>query len=88
MTAVGGWMMISGYLMHKELEGEMLLPLDILTFMRIWHNKASQVFIIVFGLQAVTGILMWLVPKLLRQRAEKVAKENVDKPVSSQSNLS
>ena len=68
VTVVGGWMMLSGFLMHKELEGESILPLDLMVFMRFWHNKASQVFIVIFGLQALTGILMWGVPKILMGR--------------------
>jgi hypothetical protein len=39
-----------------------------MVFMRFWHNKASQVFIVIFGLQALTGILMWGVPKILMRR--------------------
>lgn len=68
VTVVGGWMMLSGYLMHQELEGESMLSLDLMVFMRFWHNKASQVFIVIFGLQALTGILMWGVPKILMRR--------------------
>ena len=68
VTVVGGWMMLSGYLMHQELERESMLSLDLMVFMRFWHNKASQVFIVIFGLQALTGILMWGVPKILMRR--------------------
>lgn len=70
VVVLGSWMMISGYLMHKELEGESFLPADLMLFARFWHDKVSQVFILVFGLQMLTGLLMWGVPKLLTARVK------------------
>lgn len=71
VTGLGMWMMLSGYLMHKQLEGESLLPIDLMVFMRFWHNKVSQIFIVVFGLQMLTGLVMWGVPKILSKRVPK-----------------
>jgi hypothetical protein len=44
VVALGGWMMLSGYLMHKELEGESLLSPSNMLFFRTWHNNVSQYF--------------------------------------------
>lgn len=70
VTVLGSWMMLSGYLMHKELEGEGMLSSVTMLFFRTWHDKASQVFLIIFGLQMATGILMWGVPKILSARVK------------------
>jgi len=52
--------------MHKELEGETIPFLNIDTlFVRFWHNKISQIFLVVFALQMLTGLLMWAAPKIL-----------------------
>lgn len=78
VTILGLWMMLSGYLMHKELEGEALLQTDWMIIMRFWHNKVSQIFLVVFGLQMLTGLAMWLFPKILNRRA---VKPNTPQPV-------
>ena len=62
-------MMLSGYLMHKELEGESLVSVRMMMFFRDWHNRVSQYFLVIFGLQMVTGILIWAVGKILKSRA-------------------
>lgn len=70
VVILGGWMMLSGILMHKELEGEALLGGQAMLFMRYWHNKVSQMFVLLFGAQMLTGLLMWGVPKILRRGRE------------------
>jgi hypothetical protein len=59
VVALGSWMMMSGYLMHKGLGGD---------FVRFWHNGVSQYFLLVLLAQMITGIVMWGVPKLLSKR--------------------
>lgn len=71
VTALGLWMMLSGYLMHKELEGESMISGQAMLFMRFWHNKISQYFLVVLGAQMVTGLVMWGVPKILSKRTIK-----------------
>ena len=70
VVLLGSWMMVSGYLMHKELEGESLLPVATMLFMRAWHNRVSQYFLVFLGLQMLSGLLMWGVPKILSRRAQ------------------
>lgn len=72
VVVLGTWMMFSGFVMHRELEGDWLPEnLDTL-FIRDWHNRASQLFLLALLLQMVTGLLMWAVPKLMRRaRAKK-----------------
>jgi hypothetical protein len=68
VTALGLWMMLSGYLMHKELEGEAVLSMEAMSFFRVWHNNVSQYFLVVLLAQMATGLLMWVIPKLLMNR--------------------
>jgi len=67
VVLLGSWMMASGYLMHKELEGELRIAID-MKFVRFWHNEVSQYFLVVLLLQMLTGLLMWGVPKILSRR--------------------
>ena len=60
-------MMTSGYLMHKELEGELPFTVD-MEFVRFWHNGVSQYFLVVLLAQMTTGLTMWAVPKILSSR--------------------
>ncbi len=69
VVALGSWMMMSGYLMHKELEGELSLSID-MEFVRFWHNGVSQYFLVFLLLQMATGLTMWGVPKLLSARVK------------------
>lgn len=68
VVVLGSWMMLSGYLMHKELEGEPILKESAMAFMRSWHNGISQYFLVALLLQMLTGLSMWIVPKMLSQR--------------------
>lgn len=68
VSGLGSWMMLSGYLMHKELEDELKLNID-MDFVRYWHNGISQYFLIIFALQMTTGLLIWGVGKILKARA-------------------
>ena len=71
VTLLGSWMMLSGYLMHKELEGESPVSVEIMLFLRTWHNEVSSYFIIVFTLMMLTGLSMWGVPKLIQRQNNK-----------------
>lgn len=68
-------MMLSGYLMHKELEGEGLFSPIVMSFMRTWHNKISQYFLVVLLAQMATGLLIWGVPKILGGKPAKPIKQ-------------
>ncbi len=67
VVLLGSWMMTSGYLMHKELEGELPFTVD-MEFVRFWHNGVSQYFLVVLLAQMTTGLTMWAVPKILSSR--------------------
>lgn len=71
VTVLGSFMMLSGYLMNKELEGESPVSVEIMLFMRTWHNKLSSYFLIVLLLMMMTGLLMWGVPKLIQRQNSK-----------------
>ena len=68
VTIVGSWMMVSGYLLHKESENELNIQFIDMEFVRHWHNQVSQYFLVLFALQMGTGLLMWALPKILRSR--------------------
>lgn len=63
-------MMGSGWLMHRELEGEWIPVVD-MVWVRANHNAVSQYFLVVLGVQMVTGLLMWGVPKVLSRKATR-----------------
>lgn len=69
VVVLGSWMMASGYLMHKELAGELSLNID-MEFVRFWHNRVSQYFLVVLLLQMATGLLMWGAPKIIAARVK------------------
>ncbi len=71
VTILGSLMMLSGYLMHKELEGESQVSIEVMLFMRFWHNRLSSYFLIVLSLMILTGLLMWGVPKLIQRQNSK-----------------
>lgn len=71
VVVLGLWMMFSGYLMHKELEGEAWLSPQPMLFLRFWHNKVSSYFLVVLLIQMVTGLLIWGVPKMLGSKPIK-----------------
>lgn len=68
VVALGVYMMVSGYSMHKELEGERLFSAQTMMFLRFWHNKASTYFLVVLLIQIITGLAMWAAPKLIQRR--------------------
>lgn len=70
MLPLGLWMMVSGYLLHKSVEGEGVAGVNML-WVRRWHNEVSQWFLAVLAAQMVTGVAMWGVPKLLQVKSEK-----------------
>lgn len=71
---LGLWMMGSGILMNRQLEGEWIpVAAREMAGVRSWHNEISQWFVIFFGIQMVTGVVMWGVPKLLRRKRDEKA---------------
>lgn len=64
-------MMLSGYLMHNELEGQLLASQETLEFVRFWHNGVSQYFLVFLLLQMATGLLIWGVPKMLGAKPQR-----------------
>lgn len=69
VVAIGLFMMTSGMAMHRELEGEWLPKFVDTVFLRQWHNSFSQLFLVLFGVQMVTGLGLWMLPKIIRNRA-------------------
>jgi len=70
VIALGGVMMMGGLLLHKEVEGESLPQFIDMILVRRIHNLLAVPFTLVLGLMMATGILMWLLPKLMRNRAQ------------------
>jgi hypothetical protein len=71
VVVLGSWMMLSGFLMHRELEGSSLPAGIEVDFFRFWHNALSQYFLVFLLAQMVTGLLMWGVPKLLSAKPQR-----------------
>lgn len=71
VVILGSWMMVSGYLMHKELEGESLVPKHWMLIFREWHNNVSTYFLVFLLLQIATGLLIWGVPKIIQRLSRK-----------------
>ena len=64
---LGGYMMFSGFLLYWSLEGlEIPLWLD-MHFLRKWHRDLSQWFLVALLTQMLTGVTMWLSPKMLKR---------------------
>jgi hypothetical protein len=71
VVVLGSWMMLSGFFMHRELEGSALPASIDVDFFRFWHNAVSQYFLLFLLLQMVTGLLIWGVPKLLNGKPQR-----------------
>lgn len=65
VLTLGLTMMTSGYLMNRELVGDSTpTRLDML-LVRYIHVTVSMWFLFSLAAQMVTGLLMWLAPKML-----------------------
>lgn len=67
VVVLGAWMMISGYLMHHELAGDLRFDID-MEFVRYWHDGISQYFLVALLLQMISGLTIWAVPKLIQRK--------------------
>lgn len=83
VVVLGSWMMVSGFCMHRQLEGEWLPGWIDTAFVRTWHNTVSQWFLVVLAAQMATGLIMWLAPKIIarqRQRMTNPRQQDIVKP--------
>jgi hypothetical protein len=73
VVVLGLWMMFSGFFMHRSIEGEWIPSGINIEFLHFWHNAISQWFLLGLLIQMITGLGMWLSPKMLaRQRSGAV----------------
>ncbi len=73
-TVFGSAMAIGGLVLHRELEGEWLPTLIDTVFVRYWHNKMATPFALILAAMIATGLIMWIVPKILANRVVKSVK--------------
>jgi hypothetical protein len=71
ISVIGLVMMVTGFKMHKVLEGEDVLPFLDYTATRTLHNQLSTLFAIVLGLMIATGIFMYIYPWLVQLSRKK-----------------
>ena len=59
-----------GLILHRQVEGEPL-PLAVDTrLVRYWHNELATPFALILGVMMVSGLLMWMAPKILARQAK------------------
>lgn len=68
IIVLGTGMAGGGLLLHREVEGEWLPAVIDTGLIRFWHNKLATPFALVLAIMMVTGIFMWMVPKILARR--------------------
>jgi uncharacterized iron-regulated membrane protein len=71
ISVIGLVMMVTGFKMHKVLEGEDIFPFFDYAATRTLHNQLSTVFAITLGAMMVTGIYMYIYPWLIQLSRRK-----------------
>lgn len=69
-AVIGGFMAMSGFFMHRELEGEYIPSFIDTRFLRLWHNNLSTVFGLALWGMILTGLVMWGVPKYMAKKRQ------------------
>jgi hypothetical protein len=66
ISVISPIMMVTGFKLHKEREGEIVLSFIDATAARTLHNQLSTIFAIVLGLMMLTGIYLYIFPWLTK----------------------
>lgn len=69
VIVLGGGMTISGILMNRYIEGEWIpVSASSMVVVRQMHRVVSNWFVLVLGIQVLTGLVLWWVPKLWKKK--------------------
>lgn len=69
---LGSTMMLTGYLMNRQLAGDTVPAREVMLLVRKTHVTVSMWFLWSLLIQIMTGLGMWLAPKMLsRKRKEE-----------------
>lgn len=64
--------MVGGLLLHKEVEGEPIVGVEVIQQVRYFHNQMAVPFALTLAFMMLTGLLMWGIPKILKRRPSEL----------------